>query len=279
MRANETIPGGPTVGHAVRRRRLFLALTSEEVARRAGCSKGYLSSIEHERKSPSPHILRCLEIALELPDGALLNTAAWACTPVRVRRELAALQAKERAASELVHRLRAGGLDQAYRDGTLRDLVEAIAPDEPATASPALIAVPLESRVPLINRVPAGYPREFTDLGYPARVATESISCPDLSDPDAFACRVVGDSMEPDYREGDIVVFSPARPLRSGLDCFARLEPRHETTFKRVYFEHDERGREVIRLQPLNNRYPARVVDREGVAGLYAAARVMRAVP
>ena len=73
------------------------------------------------------------------------------------------------------------------------------------------------------------------------------------------------------------MVFSPARAVRNGMDVFARLEPDHETTFKRVYFE-GESGSERIRLQPLNSKYPPRVVEREQVAGLYAAVTVMRRI-
>ena len=93
--------------------------------------------------------------------------------------------------------------------------------------------------------------------------------CPDVTDPEAFAARVVGDSMEPDYREGEVVVFSPGLPTPSGSDCFVRLERDNETTFKRIYLENDGR---TIRLQPLNGAYPPRSVDREDVSGLWAAA-------
>lgn len=137
----------------------------------------------------------------------------------------------------------------------------------------------LPAQVPVINKVAAGYPREFTDLGYPARVADEYISVPDLYDADAFAARVVGESMMPDYREGDLVVFSPQADATPGSDCFVRLEaPESETTFKRVYFERDGDGREMIRLQPLNPAFTPQVVDREMVAGLYPAVYVVRAV-
>ena len=138
-----------------------------------------------------------------------------------------------------------------------------------------LPSLPFE--VPLINKVKAGYPTEFTDLGYPARVADDYVRCPDLADPDAFAARVVGDSMAPDYREGDIVVFSPLRDITDGDDCFARLATGDESTFKRVYFE-GEQGSERIRLQPINSRYAPRTYDREEVAGLYRAVQVMRAL-
>ena len=98
------------------------------------------------------------------------------------------------------------------------------------------------------------------------------------SDPDAFAARVVGDSMTPDYREGDVVIFSPARDVKNGSDCFARIWPDDETTFKRVFFEAGPAGEELIRLQPLNPAYPARVLPREGVVGLFAAVSVMRRI-
>src|SRR6185295_16344626 len=90
-----------------------------------------------------------------------------------------------------------------------------------------LMALPVQA--PLINKVAAGYPTEFTDLGYPARVADEYVSAPGVTDADAFAARVVGDSMMPLYREGDIVVFSPERDTKDGDDCFVRLERDDET--------------------------------------------------
>ena len=60
----------------------------------------------------------------------------------------------------------------------------------------------------------------------------------------------------------------------SGSDCFVRLERDNETTFKRIYLE--ERGR--VRLQPLNNTYPPRTVEREAIGGMYRAAYVLRKV-
>ena len=107
------------------------------------------------------------------------------------------------------------------------------------------------------------------DLDYPARVADEYVGCPDVPDAGAFAARVVGDSMLPDYRAGDVVVFSPAAAVADGCDCFVRLEPDHESTFKRVFFE--GKRAEKIRLQPLNPKFAAQVVERRRVAGLYKA--------
>jgi phage repressor protein C with HTH and peptisase S24 domain len=37
----------------------------------------------------------------------------------------------------------------------------------------------------------------------------EYIACPYVDDPDAFAARIHGDTMNPKFIQGDIVIFSP----------------------------------------------------------------------
>jgi len=89
-----------------------------------------------------------------------------------------------------------------------------------------------------------------------------------------FAARVLGDSMLPDYREGEVVVFSSEREPADGADCFVRLLPDHESTFKRVFVEPGDR----LRLEPLNPAFAVRVVERSQVSGLYPAVAVIRAI-
>ncbi|GJM19229.1 MAG: hypothetical protein DHS20C14_14420 [Phycisphaeraceae bacterium] len=263
------------LGLMVRERRAALGMSLTLLAERVGCAKSYLSAIENGRRGPpGDELLRRLERALGLTSGELERVARWQRTPEPVRRDFANLHEGQRAVDALTSLVGRDGLDAAYRSGELGRVIEQL---RPAEERPLEAALPNE--VPVINSVTAGYPHDFTDMGYPARVADEYVRCPDLHDPDAFAARVVGDSMEPDYRQGDIVVFSPIRDAASGTDCFVRLEPDHESTFKRVYFETGEDGAELIRIQPINNRYPPRVVPREQVAGLYRAVSLQRSVP
>lgn len=275
-------------GGRLRKLRLERGLTLEELASRAGCTKGYLSGIENSKRDvPSDDIVLMLERALGLEEGELARAAGWEKTPEHVRREVMRLAAREAAQREREKKLATmlkgsaldesgqlrGALDDAYRSGALHRLagVHEEAQSGKKQNTESVVPTFLRSEIPLINQVAAGYPREFTDLGYPARIADEYVRAPDIDDPDAFAARVVGDSMLPEYREGDVVVFSPAREIRDGMDCFARLEPDGETTFKRVYFEGSN-----IRLQPLNPAYSPKVVDREMVGGLYAAVSVIK---
>ncbi|MEM9346847.1 MAG: LexA family transcriptional regulator [Planctomycetota bacterium] len=220
-------------------------LTLNGLAERVGVTPGYLSMIENGRVNnpPSMKVLVRLEAALAVRDGSLCKAAQWEKTPKAIREQL----------------------EQARQANT------------PPDRSPRRAQQGLEDflgvSVPLINKVAAGYPTGFTDMGYPARASDDVVTIPGYTglhgghDPDAFAATVCGDSMQPEYRAGDIVVFSPLADVVDGSDCFARLEPDHECTFKRVFFEADD----MIRLQALNPDYPARTVGREQVAGLFRA--------
>jgi SOS-response transcriptional repressor LexA len=284
MRAPE--PTMHHVGPLIRARRRELGLTLEALARTVGCAKSYLSTIENERKAPpSQALLLRLERGLQLADGALQTARQWQSMPREMQREMIDLRNERHIAQRLATLLAGTDLDAAHRSGELGRLVGRLS-EEPVHGSSIGAPSGLPMQVPLINNVAAGYPRQFTDLDYPARVADAYVSVPEVSDADAFAARVVGDSMEPAYREGDIVVFSPRVDATGGSDCFVRLSegPPHagETTFKRVYFEAGVEGEsecgQNIRLQPLNSAYPPRVVPREAVEGLYRAVYVIREV-
>src|SRR3954454_8488956 len=271
-----------TLGTKLRRQRRRLGLTLDELAGRTGISKPYLSLIETGRvpNPPSDEKLRKLEQVLGFTAGELLTQAHLQRTPRDVR---AMLQKLMQQGSELRIQLgepaSAGGsgggssssaklsdpepvnLDDAYLSGVLHEMVERHAGN---------IETVRTNAVPVINKVSAGYPRDFTDLSYPPRVADDYVGCPDVQDKDAFAARVHGDSMVPKYREGDIVIFSPAASPRSGDDCFVRFEDG-QTTFKRVFFESDPGGKSILRLQPRNEKYPPRIIPSEDVTGLYRA--------
>lgn len=278
------IDGELGFGGVIQRRRSALRLSLAEVARRAGCAKSYLSAIENGVKgAPGEELAARLERVLSFRDGELVEMALWARTPAPVRADVEAMRARDAAGRELAKALMRDGIDESHKSGKLAKLIaalegESLEVENEQTEPAGVERVELPMEIPLINKVTAGYPGSFTDLGYPARVADEYVRAPDVHDPDAFAARVVGDSMEPMYREGDIVVFSPAKVVESGMDCFVRLEPDHETTFKRVYFEEDDAGREVIRIQPMNSAYGPMVVERERVAGLYAGVSVTRSI-
>lgn len=83
-------------GEVVKSRRRFLKLTLEDVARKVGTHKGYLSGIENGKvKPPAPGITEKLCQALEIGvEGMLLR--GWAeKAPKRIRPWVADLASKE----------------------------------------------------------------------------------------------------------------------------------------------------------------------------------------
>jgi len=201
------------LGRAIRARRGEVGLTLAQAAMAVGCAKGYLSEIENGRRAnpPSEALLARIERALRMRRGELVRLARWSATPGDVKREVESLRRGADAARRLAELVQSKGLDGAHRSGELQALVGRLAPAADVDLQP------LPVQVPLINRVAAGYPTEFTDLDYPARVADEYVSTPDLYDAQAFAARVVGDSMAPEYRER----FDAGSVRRAGV-CGAR---------------------------------------------------------
>lgn len=71
-------------------------------------------------------------------------------------------------------------------------------------------------RIPLIGLAQAGSEGYFDDGGYPVGGGWDEISLPEIGDPNAYALEISGDSMEPVFRDGDVVIVSPAAPVRRG---------------------------------------------------------------
>jgi repressor LexA len=250
-----------SLGQIIRNRREELNLTLDFVSGRVGFSKPYLSTIEtgKVKNPPSDELLRKLEETLQFETGLLLHIAHIEGLPADIRQEYEAAEAQ----------------NQRWRK-FMKNLVEQKPPAEQLQSMLAENALDVEQDkaalkagrlVPIINKVAAGYPTDFDDLEYPVGHADDYVRCPDLHDVNAFAVRVVGDSMEPRFREGDIVVFSPAAEVHTGDDCFIRFSSPHETTFKRVFFEEGDK----VRLQPRNEKYPPMTADGKRINGIYRA--------
>ncbi len=71
-------------------------------------------------------------------------------------------------------------------------------------------------RVPLIGFAQAGGDGFFDDGGYPVGSGWDEVSLPEIGDPNAYALEIAGDSMEPVFRDGDMVIVSPSAPIRRG---------------------------------------------------------------
>jgi len=75
---------------------------------------------------------------------------------------------------------------------------------------------PSGRKVPLIGFAEAGAGGFFDDGGFPVGEGWDEVSFPQLTDEHAYALEVSGASMEPAYRNGDMIIVSPGSPIRRG---------------------------------------------------------------
>ena len=70
--------------------------------------------------------------------------------------------------------------------------------------------------VPLIGFAQAGSGGYFDDSGFPVGKGWDEIPFPAVGDENAYALEISGNSMEPAYRDGTIIIVSPAASVRRG---------------------------------------------------------------
>ena len=121
------------LGTLVRRGRLELDLTLDELAERIGKVKSYVWGVENERRVPPDAVLRELAAALSMDEGVLIRAARWDETPAMVKREMESLRSRQewsrKLAARLIEIVRGsavgadgrvrGALDETYRSGEL----------------------------------------------------------------------------------------------------------------------------------------------------------------
>ncbi len=108
----------------------------------------------------------------------------------------------------------------------------------------------LRGRVPLISWVQAGQWSEVADP-YAKGVAEDWILTGAKVGPHAYALRVRGDSMAPEFSEGDVIIVDPDVEATNGRFVIVRLDDAQEATFKQLV---TDGGRQY--LKPMNPRYP-----------------------
>ncbi len=77
-------------------------------------------------------------------------------------------------------------------------------------------AKPPVYNVPSIGFAEAGASGHFDEGGFPVGSGWEEIDLPTVTDEHAYALKITSDAMKPTYRAGDVIVVSPATPVRRG---------------------------------------------------------------
>jgi phage repressor protein C with HTH and peptisase S24 domain len=109
--------------------------------------------------------------------------------------------------------------------------------------------------VPLLGFAEAGAGGYFDDGGFPAGEGWDEIAFPAVTDEHAYALEVSGQSMEPAYRDGDVILVSPSAPIRRGDRVVVRTKDG-EVLAKEL----KRRTAKTIELKSLNAQHPDRTL-------------------
>jgi phage repressor protein C with HTH and peptisase S24 domain len=109
--------------------------------------------------------------------------------------------------------------------------------------------------VPLLGFAEAGAGGYFDDGGFPAGAGWDEIAFPAVADEHAYALEVSGQSMEPAYRDGDVILISPAAPKRRGDRVVVKTKAG-EVMVKELKRE----TAKSIELKSLNAAHPDRTI-------------------
>jgi phage repressor protein C with HTH and peptisase S24 domain len=109
--------------------------------------------------------------------------------------------------------------------------------------------------LPLLGFAQAGAGGYFDDSGFPVGQGWDEVTLPGISDEEAYALRVSGDSMMPLYRDGDIIIVSPTAQVRRGDRVVVRT--RDGEVMAKVL---KRRTQGEVELASLNPEHPARTI-------------------
>lgn len=109
-------------------------------------------------------------------------------------------------------------------------------------------------RIPVVTWVMAGKLKEVCDAFEPGD-ADEWIES-DVSGKNIFALKVIGDSMEPEFKEGEVIIINPS--VEANPNDFVVVKNKdEEATFKQI----KKYGNRWV-LHPLNSKYPDQEVKK-----------------
>jgi len=121
-------------------------------------------------------------------------------------------------------------------------------------------AHPPAEAVPLIGFAEAGVGGYFDDGGFPDGKGWDEIPFPAVDDEHVYALEISGESMHPTYRDGTVIIVSPAAPIRRGDRVVVKTRDG-EVLAKEL----KRKTTKSLELKSLNPEHPDRMLSSEEV--------------
>ncbi len=127
--------------------------------------------------------------------------------------------------------------------------------------------------IPVISWISAGHFTECADH-WPAGISGEGDPVFSIKKVgvNSFGLRIVGDSMEPRYMAGDVIVVDPGIHCDNNCPCVIKLN--NEVTFK-IFYENDTE----IKLVSMNEKYPDIIIRKDSKVEFKVIGKIVDMIP
>lgn len=217
-------------GDLVKRLRKGRGMTLEQVARKIGSHKGYVSGIENGKVNPpSVKFIRKFARIFDHDEREMVRIAYLDKAPKAIREEI-------------------------------RGLLAGAAASAPASGG-GLVTLPL------LNTLATGYPVEFDANRVPRPLTDLRLVLPAQGTGAALAATVCDNSMEVSdglsLSKGDVVLLAPESKIRNGAVVFVMFNARDRrmALLRQVMLEQNEH----VVLQPLNKEFPLEFLTHDDI--------------
>ncbi|MHC4605646.1 MAG: helix-turn-helix domain-containing protein [Planctomycetota bacterium] len=231
-------------GTLVRKLRREKGMTLEQVARRIGSHKGYVSGIENGKVNPpSVKFIRKFARIFKYDEREMIRIAYVDKAPGAIRDEIRTLVFSGRSR------------------GT------------PSKAAPVV-------EIPLLNTVDTGYSTKINGGGRVEPVVGATLIVPRTGTLPAAAATVCDKSMEQaegiSFPQGSVVLLSPMEKIRNGTVAFVVYSRRDRkvASIRQIMLEENKN----VVLQPLNKSNPLEFVTQDDIDAVYAVIGKIEAV-
>ena len=124
--------------------------------------------------------------------------------------------------------------------------------------------------IPIVGLARAGADGFFDENGFPVG-AEETVHFPDLGEDRVYALEIAGDSMEPMYRAGDVVIVQPGAAVRRGDRVVVRT--RAGEVMAKVLGRKNDQTVELVSLNPAHKPRELSAADIEWIARIVWASQ------
>ena len=124
--------------------------------------------------------------------------------------------------------------------------------------------------IPIVGMARAGADGFFDENGFPVG-ADETVRFPDLGEDRVYALEIAGDSMEPTYRAGDVVIVQPGAAVRRGDRVVVRT--RAGEVMAKVLGRRNDQTIELTSLNPAHTPREIAVSEIDWIARILWASQ------